>query len=282
MFIPASVQGWSGPDEFVGRNPPQAAWITYYLKKRHIFGDLEIRIHDADGTLIKTLPGGKRRGINRVAWPMRLKPPKVPPANALVPAFQGPRVAEGTYTVKLVKGETTVEGTVDLIPDPRTPHSSEDRAFQQQTAMRLYDMLERLTWVVDTLIELRDGGKQRAERLKAKDRLREDLTGYAESLEAFRATIVATSDAGRLSGEEKLREKLGDLYGNVVAYEGRPTGSQLGRIDVLEENLAEAVGEFERLAGANLDRVNTQLEKRDLETLRLKSFEEWQQDATGR
>jgi photosystem II stability/assembly factor-like uncharacterized protein len=278
MVIPASVQSWSGPDEFVGRNPPQAAWITYYLKKRHIFGDLKIEIRDADGTLLKTLPGGKRRGINRVAWPMRLKPPKVPPANALVPAFQGPRVAEGTYTVKLIKGKESVTGTVDLVPDPRTPHSAEDRAFQQQTSMRLYEMLERLTWVVDTLIELRDGAEERAKGLKEKDRLRDDLTGYAKGLETFRSSIVATSEAGRLSGEEKLREKLGQLYGNVVGYDGRPTDSQLARIEVLGQQLAGAVEAFETLAGSDLERVNSQLEKRELETLRLTSFEEWQED----
>ena len=279
MAISASAQGWSGPDEFVGRNPPQAAWITYYLKKRHIFGDLKVEVYDADGNLLKTLPGGKRRGINRVAWPMRLEPPKVPPANSLVPAFQGPRVAEGTFTVKLVKGKTTLTGTVDLVPDPRTPHSAEDRAFQQQTSMRLYHMLERLTWVVDTLIELREGAEEAADGLKEKDRLRETLTEYAEGLEEFRSTIVATSEAGRLSGEEKLREKLGELYGNVVGYDGRPTDSQLARIDVLAGQLDDAVEAFDVIAGVDLDSINSKLAKRELEKLQLTSFEEWQTDS---
>jgi len=212
---------------------------------------------------------------------MRLEPPKVPPANSLVPAFQGPRVAEGTFTVKLIKGKTILSGTVDLVPDPRTPHSAEDRAFQQQTSMRLYHMLERLTWVVDTLIELREGAEEAADDLKEKDRLRETLTQYAEGLEEFRSTIVATSEAGRLSGEEKLREKLGQLYGNVVGYDGRPTDSQLARIDVLAQQLDEAVEAFDVVAGADLGSINSQLAKREIEKLRLTSLEEWQADSTS-
>jgi hypothetical protein len=55
------------------------AVITYYQKKRHIFGDLKFEIYDPQGNLISTIPGSKRRGLNRIEWSMRLKAPKVPP-----------------------------------------------------------------------------------------------------------------------------------------------------------------------------------------------------------
>jgi hypothetical protein len=277
MMIPASVQSFGGADEFVGRNPPQAAWITYYLKKRHIFGDLKIEVLGPEGEVLKTLPGGKRRGINRVAWPMRLKPPKVPPANALVPAFSGPRVAEGTYAVKLIKGKTTLHGEVHLVPDPRTPHSAEHRSFQQHTAMRMYEMLERLTYIVDIVIELRDGARQRAEELGEKETLREKLTAYSDRLDLYRKSIVASSEAGMLSGEEKLREKIGQLYGNVVGYEGRPTRSQLERIDVLTEQLDDAFGEFDSMRGADLDEINRLLARKKIVELEAAGFDEWRE-----
>ena len=133
---------WFGSDdEFVGRNPDESASINYWLARRHLFGDLKIEVYDADGELITTLPGKKRRGINRVGWPMRLKPPTMPPANALVMAFQGPRVPEGEYTFKLIKGKETLEGTVELVADPRNPHPKEDRLLQQTTALDAYDLL---------------------------------------------------------------------------------------------------------------------------------------------
>ena len=42
-----------------------------------MFGDLKLEVYDKDGKLLSTLPGGKRRGLNRVEWPMRVKGPRV-------------------------------------------------------------------------------------------------------------------------------------------------------------------------------------------------------------
>ena len=65
--IEANVGSWfNGDEEFVGRNPPEAASITYWLKKRHLIGDLKVEVYDAQGKLISTIPGTKRVGINRV------------------------------------------------------------------------------------------------------------------------------------------------------------------------------------------------------------------------
>ncbi|MFQ5421291.1 MAG: glycosyl hydrolase, partial [Anaerolineae bacterium] len=82
LSIRTGRQEFNGNDQFVGQNPSEVATITYYLKKRHIFGDMRIEIYDEAGKLIKTLAGGKRKGINRVEWPMRMKPPRVPPARS--------------------------------------------------------------------------------------------------------------------------------------------------------------------------------------------------------
>ena len=78
--------GWANGDAaFVGPNPPGDAVITYYLKKRHIFGDMKIEVLDASGHVVGTVPSTKRRGLSRVTWSMRLPPPKVPPAASAAP-----------------------------------------------------------------------------------------------------------------------------------------------------------------------------------------------------
>ncbi len=43
-----------------------------------MFGDLKLEVYDGQGALVSTLPAGKRKGINRVLWPMRLKQPRMP------------------------------------------------------------------------------------------------------------------------------------------------------------------------------------------------------------
>ena len=55
--------GWSeGDGAYRGQNPPDAALITYYQKKRHIFGRMKIEVFDDQGKLVDTLPANSRRG----------------------------------------------------------------------------------------------------------------------------------------------------------------------------------------------------------------------------
>jgi photosystem II stability/assembly factor-like uncharacterized protein len=280
MAIPVNVQDFPVDDQYLAFNPDESATITYYLKKRHIFGDLKVEVYDAKGQLLSTLPGGKRRGINRVSWPMRLPPPKLPPANSLVIGSQyalfGPRVLPGTYTVKLIQGDKTYTSQVELVPDPRSKHSAEDRAAQHETALALYGMLGRLTYVADTVKELEDGAGQRAAKLPAGDRLRRQLETLATSLETFRATLVATGPGGWLSGEEQLREKMATVYGNVNGYDGRPTAAQIDQVKVLGDRLSKAEANLTAVQSGDVAAVNRELEKRKLEPLKAKSRDEWE------
>ena len=85
---------------------PTEAFIPYYQRTRHIFGDLKIEILDAQGKLVDTVASSKHRGVNRATWSMHVKPPRVPPAaSAVFGAAVGPRVLPGMYTVKMTKGD---------------------------------------------------------------------------------------------------------------------------------------------------------------------------------
>jgi len=282
MTIPAGTQDFPGDDEFFAFNPEEAATISYYLKKRHLFGDLKIEIYDARGQLVSTLPAGKRRGINRVSWPMRLPPPKLPPASSLVIGSQfamyGPRVLPGTYQVKLIQGDKAYASEVRIVPDPRSTHSDEDRLRQHETATVLYAMLGRLTYVADTVKALAEAARQRAEALAKGDRLRRPLGSLAAALESFRATLAAIGEGGWISGEEQLREKMAKVYGDVNGYDGRPTRSQLEQVKLLADELAKAEARLEAFQRGEVAAVNRELEKRKLEPLTAKSREEWMKE----
>ncbi|MBI4409021.1 MAG: glycosyl hydrolase, partial [Gemmatimonadetes bacterium] len=273
MALSGTLQEWTGDDEFVGQNPPEAAGIFFYQKRRHLFGDLKVEVYDAGGKLVSTIPAGKQAGINRVDWPMRLPPPRVPPASSLIPPAPGPRVPEGTYTFKLIKGSVTLPGQVVLAADPRSDHPAEDRQLQQRTALELYRLLEQLAYGVDAANDLRDQARKLAEQMGARSGLGRRLSAYADALEAFRRGLVATSEAGFLSGDEKLREQLGNLYGAVSGYEGRPTSSQLQRKLVLEAGVQDATRRLAALT-AQLEALNAQLGGR-WQPLRLLGREEW-------
>ena len=203
------------------------ASISYYLKKRHVIGDSKVEIYDAGNDLVATLPAGKRRGINRVDWPMRLPAPKMPAGSSVVMsggAFFGPRAAAGTYTVKFLKGKETYTSTLELVPDTRAKYTAEDRAIQQKAVRRVYDMIAEFTTLTETVQKLRDEEKNAAKKKK---------------LDELYKSLTSTREGGWLSGEEQLRERLGLLYGAINTYDGRPTESQLAEIDVLAEELAK-------------------------------------------
>ena len=276
MDIPSSEQRFEA-SEYRGETLDETAFITYYLKKRHMFGDLKLEVLDPEGKLIASIPGGKRRGINRVDMPTRLKPPKVPPATNLVPnpfSFYGPRLSEGTYQVKLIKGKETFTSKLELVPDPRSSHSAEDRAAQRKAAHELYRNLETLTFVADAVVEARDQGRARALLLPKGDALARKLRAWSDQLDALHKTLVTTRE-GRLTGEEQLREKMGSLYGAINGYEGRPTDSQTSYLEVLVKQLADSRAKLEALTGKELETLNAGLTGKKLELIKTMSHDDW-------
>src|SRR6266496_5488710 len=179
VFLPArsTVQrvsasgGWANGDAaFVGPNPPGDAVITYYQKKRHIFGDLKIEVFDQGGRLMGTVPSSKRRGLNRVMWSMRLKAPKVPTAaSAMFGAAFGPRVLPGAYTVKLTKDKNVYTTQLNVVPDPRSNATAEDLRAQFDLSMKLYNLLNEMTFAVDRINGVRTSLDDRASKLPPND-----------------------------------------------------------------------------------------------------------------
>jgi photosystem II stability/assembly factor-like uncharacterized protein len=277
LALPAGEQRFDGDSDFRGRSLPEAAAIAYYQRKRHIFGDLKVDIFDAQGQLLTSLQGEKRRGLNRLQWPERAKPPKMPPAAGLVEnefVFYGPQAEEGTYKVKLTKGKDTYSSEVRLVPDPRTKSTAADRALQHKTVTQLYDMLAQLTYIVDATSELREQAKQRA-GAAADSKLKEQLNGLMQKLEDFRSSLVSVKEGGMITGEKKLREHLGELYGAVNAYSGRPTQSQIEETAVLGKKLDEAGTQFKTIVTAQVSALNSELQGKNAEPLKVTSREDW-------
>jgi len=278
MVSPVSEFGFGGDGDFVGESTPETASIVYYLERRHMLGDLRLEVFDAAGRLVASLDGAKRRGINRVDWPMLSRAPRAAPGAAgptSVFSLMGPRVPAGSYTVKMTKADQTFTSTVTLVPDPRSPHTPDDRAAQHRTATRLFAMVERLGWLVSALTDARDQARRLAGAVPDGQVLRARLLGLAEALERQRAGLASTQRGEGISGEQRLREEIGALYGSVNGYEGRPTVSQMARVEGLEAQLAAATGEFERLIAKDAAGLAPALAKLKLDPIRILTPAAW-------
>jgi photosystem II stability/assembly factor-like uncharacterized protein len=270
--------GWpEGNESFSGRNRPEDAQITYYQKSRHIFGDLKIEILDSNGKVIDSVPGSKHRGLNRAGWGMRVKAPAVPPAaTALGEAAVGPRVLPGAYTVKMTKGDNVYTEQLNVTLDPRAKFSLEDRKAQFELMMKIYHTVEHMTFGVEAIEGVRNAANERAQKLREKDSLRKPLQDLAAKCEVIRSKIVATKEGGMVTGEERIREHLGQLYGTVNGYEGRPTEYQSAREDSLAHELQDVLDDFEKLTQKELPAINGGLKKRKAEAITVLSETDWQ------
>ena len=258
--------GWSeGDAKFTGENPADGAVITYYQRERHLFGTLKLELIGPDGKLLDTIPASKHRGLNRVTWSMRMKPPVVPPAAQLAhQSTRGPRLPPGTYTVRLTKADRVYETPLVIGLDRRAEYSIADRKAQFDAAMRVHALFGEMTAFVQRLNIARDGLQVRARALPQNDGLLKDLAALEKRTDAIRTQIVATKEGGAITGEERLREHTDILYGAIMSWEGRPTAYQLARIDVLRAELARTSGELEDLLKNELPRINGELTSRGL------------------
>ena len=269
--------GWpEGSAAFSGPNPPNGAWITYYQRKRHIFGRMKLEVFDSTGKLVDTLPSNNRRGISRVEWPMRLKAPRVPRAAiAAFDASEGPRVVPGTYTVKMTRGNDTYTEQLAVGLDPRVKFSVEDRKQNFDASMRVYYLLGDMSFDVERINGIRDALAERAGHLEKDPALAKHLQDLSLQADAMRKDIVATKEGGAITGEERIREKTTALYGTLLSYEGRPAEYQLARIDSLKKELGDVEDKFDAFLAKELPSANKSLAQKKLPPIEPLARKDW-------
>ncbi|HTK81650.1 MAG TPA: sialidase [Bacteroidota bacterium] len=269
--------GWANGDaSFSAPNPTDDATITYYQKKRHIFGDLKIEVFDPNGKSMGTIPSSKRRGLSRATWGMRLKPPKVPTAASATGAGIGPRLLPGTYTVKMTKDKETYTTTLEVLADPRSKFTMADRKAQFDLSMKLYGLLGDMTYDVDKINGVRLALDDRTGKTSDDPGLNQQLKTASSQVDELRKKIVATKEGGMITGEERLREYLANLYGDVVGYEGKPSQMQLQRTDALSRELNDVVKDFDDWTNANLPQINSGLQRKGLSPINVLTRDMWE------
>jgi hypothetical protein len=84
-----------------------------------------------------------------------------------------------------------------------------------------------------------------------------------------------------ITGEERLRELLGALYGDVTGWEGRPADYQVKRTDALARELEDVATDFRKLVDKDLPGINPGLKKKKLETIQVPDEDQWKNQHQG-
>ncbi len=249
--------GAPGAAEFIGDNPRGGAVITYFQRERHLFGRLTLEVLDARGHRVASLPASKRPGLNRVVWNLQERAPRVPPAAQLAEAGTlGPRVLPGTYTVRITKNGHRVQMPLQVVLDREATFTLADRRAQHAAASRVRELFGQESALMKRIVALRAAVSERLQATPAGDPLHDRLAAFDARADALRRQVVATTEGGAITGEERLREHTDHLYGALIFHEGRPSPYQLGNLRVLEGEQARIAHAFDALLESDLAALN--------------------------
>ena len=79
-----------------------------------------------------------------------------------------------------------------------------------------------------------------------------------------------------ITGEERIREHLGQLYGAVTGYDGKPTDYQVARTESLGHELQDVIDDFQKTTQKELGTINAGLKKKKLEAITVLAESDWQ------
>jgi hypothetical protein len=122
--------------------------------------------------------------------------------------------------------------------------------------MRVHALFGEMTGLVERIAGFRGQLRGRIAKLAENDPARKTLLPFDEQADALRKKIVATREGGAITGEERIRERVADLYGSLVFYEGRPADYQLAAIEALTRELADVRTEFDAFISKSLPQIN--------------------------
>ncbi len=257
IFLPWKHESYGAQGQFVGENPPFGALITYHLARPT--DEVEIRMANADGTLVRTLAGPGGPGFQRVAWDLRAEGPQD------VPRGRGPLVPPGRYQVTLLAGSERRESAVEVVLDSRLPIESVELQERYRFLQELNELRGRL-----------QAAASRASAVLSRlDPMREYLApmknaALIELLESTRGRIEEARKPVALEGggfrDPSLAARARSLFGEIDGSDVQqgtlhgPTPVQRERLRLLEASGREALQRMENTVRSSLEELNSKLE----------------------
>lgn len=290
--IPATYQhqvkqadGYHFPGDafFRGETKPYGALITYSLNlptdttkaeeeqtpqqagpqrpgQRRDTARVQMEILDATGKVIRRMSGPSERGINRVAWNLRMDGPRVPrlaPSTEEESPFftpQGSEVLPGKYTVRVKAGGAEATQTVEVLPDPRTNIPMADRQAKFELIQKVTQRVEVVAEAVERIVRVRRSIDAALEQ--ARDRNDDAVRQLRAAANDLRKKLTAVADLfiaepNRVQGltrtSNTVSAKLNSVRSSLTATWDAPNSTQLTNLRQAEAALEAALKEFNKV-----------------------------------
>ncbi|HYR46253.1 MAG TPA: glycosyl hydrolase, partial [Thermoanaerobaculia bacterium] len=287
----------------LGKNPPNGVLLNYSLKEKpgekdfvtveFLEGDRVLRSFTSEkktregeeaGAAGPPAGGGAggpgdeegerpiepKAGLNRLVWDMRILRPSLLPRAVIWGNSQGPKVAPGTYSVRVKYAGQTLTETFEVRPNPNAGATAEDLKKQ-------YDLLrqarEGLSACHDGAQQIRDIKNQvreigdRAEKLGKGKTLREKGKALSDRLTAVEKKLVnpdirANQDV--LNFEPALDHQFAGLATVAASADAKPTDSLPVYLKQIQAELASVQAELKAVLDKDLAEFNQEVRKEEI------------------
>jgi hypothetical protein len=281
-------------DPTAGQNPTYGAAINYWLKSVP-GGTVSVTIRDAAGKMVRTIPGTRQAGLNRVYWDLRneaTRSPRLRTKPEFNDEFQmdrdGTRAAPGfgafsvlmppgRYTVQLTADGRTLERPLEVRKDPNTTGTLADIRAQADLLLALQADHRATADMLGTIEDVRAQSRALMSEL-ANDASSAAVRAGADSLEqrfiALERRFIDLRLTGRGQDEVrypvKLAGQIGYVEGGISSSDFAPTTQQKDVQSELARQVREARAELDRLLSQDLARFNAMLRGRGLKPIEVR------------
>jgi len=241
--------------------------------------EVEIRIADASGKVIRTFTAPAHQGLNRAVWNLsrdafKQFPQEKPPEDQHP---GGPQVTPGTYQVTVKYGEHEAKGTVRVLPDPYSKNTEADWRQREDALARLGAVNDALAEAVDRIRKTRADADQVAAKVQsakkdqAKDESKPDplveaagkLKGDLDKLER---RLWIPYDAVGIQPPTDALSKLFDASGVVSTWEP-PSPTQLEYLRQAEAAAQAVLADFNRFFATDVAAFRKQVDEAKIRLL---------------
>jgi hypothetical protein len=249
---------------------------------------VEIKVKDADGRLVRTFKAPAKLGLNRAAWDLRadlFEEPKRDEPRFFEPS--GPAVPPGDYTVTVKYKDHEATQTVSVLPDPRHAVSAADRRAQwdavqragalQERASEVIERLRRTRADVETLTKLARAAQEKAKAAAEEEGREADPPPHKELLESAKKLRQAIESAEkklwvppRTKGivfDRTPWSQIGYALRVLQSSFAAPSAGQLEHLAAAERALDAALPEVERLYAEDVARFRQAVSASGLQPL---------------
>ena len=268
-----------GDKVFTGPNPAYGALITYYLKdKPDDKTTFKIQILDQSGKLVQELNNpAKEKGMNRVAWNLRLGGAEVrrPPSEeetAFAGPPRGPHVLPGTYTVKLMLGDKSVQERVEVRLDPTINVSMADLQAQHELQVKLRDMQSSVNTALRFLDSIEAQLKNTQTTVKNLHKepdkeMMKALEDYIKQVAALEDRLARRTEGLGFPGKAQIVNKIGEIFFGLDGTNAAPTPYQRQYFEEIQPEYRERMAEVNRFIKDTVPQWNEKLRAWNAPTL---------------